>query len=126
MQDVNHGLSDAYACMRCGHWQRHNDANLCAECGGETLELRQRRIRGWLGVQRYLHDSEYGIDFLRNGRKILTDEKALFTWKDFASGATYLEYPIDFPFNEGRLVGEIHLDHVPVVYQKTDFERGSG
>jgi ribosomal protein L37E len=125
VQVVEHRLSDAYACMRCGHWQRHNDINLCAECGSETMELRPRRIRGWLGVQRYLHDSEYGIDFLRNGRKILTDEKALFTWEDFESSATYLEYPIDLPVNEGRLVGEIHLDHVPVVYQKTDFERGS-
>ena len=27
------------------------------------------------------YDSEYGIDFLRNGRKILTDEKTLFTWE---------------------------------------------
>lgn len=125
VQVVDHRLSEAYACMRCGHWQRGYDVDRCPECGGESLELRPRRVHGWLGVQRYLHESEFGIDFLRNGRKILTDEKALFTWEDFDTGETYHEYPIELPANQGRLVGEIHLDHVPVFYQKTNFERNS-
>ena len=88
VQVVDHRLSDAYACMRCGHWQRHYDVNLCASAAARALELRPRRVRGWLGVQRYLHESEYGIDFLRNGRKILIDEKALFTWEDLDTSAT--------------------------------------
>ena len=125
VQVVDHRLSDAYACMRCGHWQRNYDVDRCIECGGESLELRPRRIHGWLGVQRYLHESEFGIDFLRNGRKILTDDKALFTWEDPDTGETLYEYPIEIPYSQGRLVGEIHLDHVPVFYQKTDFERAS-
>jgi Histidine kinase-, DNA gyrase B-, and HSP90-like ATPase len=125
VQIVDHRLSDAYACMRCGHWQRHYDVDQCVECGGESLELRPRRAHGWLGVQRYLHESEFGIDFLRNGRKILTDEKALFTWEDPDTGETAYEYPIEIPYSQGRLVGEIHLDHVPVIYQKTDFDRAS-
>jgi Histidine kinase-, DNA gyrase B-, and HSP90-like ATPase len=125
VQIVSHRLSDAYACMRCGHWQRHYDVDRCVECGGESLELRPRRVHGWLGVQRYLHESEFGIDFLRNGRKILIDEKALFTWEDPDTGDTVYEYPIEIPYGQGRLVGEIHLDHVPVIYQKTDFDRAS-
>ena len=32
-----------------------------------------------------------------------------------------LEYPIDSPRNRGRIVGEIHCDHVPVNYQKDAF-----
>jgi hypothetical protein len=123
VQVVDHRLADAYACMRCGHWQRRHLADKCPECGSEELELRSRRVHGWLGVQRYLDDSEYGIDFLRNGRKILIDDKTLFTWEDFDTGEADLEYPLEVPNGQGRLVGEIHLDHVQVDYQKTDFKR---
>jgi hypothetical protein len=122
---VEHKLTDAYACARCGHWQRHYDVDKCTECGCEQLELRSRKVHGWLGVQRYLDPSEFGIDFLRHGRKILIDEKSLFTWENFDTGETLYEYPIEPPYSQGRLVGEIHVDHVPVLYQKTDFERAS-
>jgi hypothetical protein len=125
VQVVDHKLSEAYACARCGHWQRHYDVDKCVECGSEELELRPRRVHGWLGVQRYLDTSEFGIDFLRHGRKILTDEKSLFTWENFDTGETLYEYPIEPPAGQGRLVGEVHVDHVPVLYQKTDFERAS-
>lgn len=125
VQIVNHSLTDAYACMQCGNWQSHNDTGQCEECGGTELTLRPRRIHGWLGVQRYLDSTAYGIDFLRYGRKMVTDDKELFTWKDPDTDEKYLEYPIEIPSNQGRLVGEIHLDHVPVDYQKTDFERST-
>jgi hypothetical protein len=125
VQVVDLKLSEAYACARCGHWQRHYDVDACVECGSEQLELLPRKIHGWLGVQRYLDPSEFGIDFLRHGRKILIDEKSLFTWENFDTGETLYEYPIEPPYSQGRLVGEIHVDHVPVLYQKTDFERAS-
>ena len=35
-----------------------------------NVEETPRRIKGWVGVQRYLHNTEFGIDFIRNGRKI--------------------------------------------------------
>jgi hypothetical protein len=123
VQLVDRHLSDAYACMQCGNWQSHNDTDGCEECNSLELQLRPRRIHGWLGVQRYLDNAEYGIDFLRHGRKIVTDDKELFTWTDPDTDEKYPEYPIDIPANQGRLVGEIHLDHVPVDYQKKDFER---
>lgn len=123
VQTVVHDLTDAWACTQCGYWQHQFNSGRCVSCDSENLERRSRRVRGWLGVQRYLHESQYGIDFIRNGRAILTDEKALFTWVDPDTGEKYPEYPVEIPATQGRLVGEIHLDHVPVDYQKTDFKR---
>jgi hypothetical protein len=125
VQPVQFKLSDAYACARCGHWQRQYDMDACAECDSEELELRSRQIYGWLGVQRYLDDSDFGIDFLRNGRKILLGDKSLFSWENFDTGESLVEYPIEIPAGQGRLVGEIHIDYVPVLYQKNDFDRSS-
>jgi hypothetical protein len=119
---IDHPLTEAYACTRCGYWQHHHNAGRCLACDSESLQRRERQVCGWLGVQRYLDESEYGIDFIRNGRTILIDEKELFTWQDPDTGETSLEYPIEIP-RDGRLVGEIHLDHVQVDYQKTDFKR---
>lgn len=80
-----------------------------------------RRLRGWIGLQRYLDKTEFGIDFIRNGRKIEIANKDLFTWSDGESSEE--EYPIDDPRNRGRFVGEIHLDHCRVSYTKDRFER---
>jgi hypothetical protein len=56
-----------------------------------------RRIWGWIGIQRYLDETEYGIDFVRNGRKIEIGNKDLFVWSDGESSE--VEYPIDDPRN---------------------------
>lgn len=32
---------------------------------------RGKRLTGWLGIQRYADPNDFGIDFIRNGRKIL-------------------------------------------------------
>ncbi|MFC9500044.1 ATP-binding protein [Streptomyces sp. NPDC056982] len=124
IQTVERELPDAYACMACGHWHRV-ETNNCVECQSEDLELRSRKIRGWLGIQRYLDVSDFGIDFLRNGRKILVADKSLFTWENIDTDESFVEYPIELPANQGRIVGEVHLDHVPVFYQKTDFDKTS-
>lgn len=122
---IDHELAPARACQECGHWHpEHYTAEECASCGRRKLELRERRIYGWLGVRRYL-DSNFGISFIRNGRKILTDDRSLFSWENPDTGEQSVEYPLEPPANQGRIVGEIHLDHVPVTYQKNDFERGS-
>jgi hypothetical protein len=81
----------------------------------------QRRIRGWVGLQRYLDKTDFGLDFVRNGRKIEIANKDLFVWSDGESSE--VEYPIDDPRNRGRFVGEIHLDHCRVSYTKDRFER---
>ncbi|MBV1849360.1 ATP-binding protein [Catellatospora tritici] len=123
--EINKPLKAAWACMSCGHWHVTQLDN-CVECGGNELQLRERRIAGWVGVQRYFDTSDFGIDLLRNGRKILIADKTLFDWEHPDTGEIWKEYPIELGSTVGgRLVGEVHLDHVPVVYQKNDFERST-
>ncbi|MFE1166181.1 ATP-binding protein [Nocardiopsis sp. NPDC058789] len=122
---INEKLQDGIACRDCGDWQI-SSSDVCSVCQSTNLAVRERRIHGWLGVQRHLDKSEYGIDFLRNGRKILRWDKQLFTWNnpDGRVGNEEPEYPVELAHQGGRLIGEIHLDHVPVTYQKDAFEYG--
>lgn len=116
-------LPERRACLDCGLWQDSSDVEACAECGSARLEAQERRIWGWVGIQRYLSPTDYGIDFIRNGRKILLRDDSLFRWADpddpGARGEQ--EYPIEVP-RAGRIVGEVHVDHVRVNYQKNAFE----
>ncbi|WP_436496162.1 ATP-binding protein [Actinokineospora sp. HUAS TT18] len=126
VKSVDIRMAAALACMKCGHWQNPDlDLDRCAQCDSDDMRLSERRIHGWFGVQRYLDETDYGIDFLRNGRKIRTGDRSLFVWENPDDGSQYPEYPVDIPATQGRIVGEIHLDHVPVGYQKTDFNRES-
>lgn len=111
-------------CSKCGNWQV-SGKEACDQCGGTVLENRVRRIVGWLGIQRHLHKSEYGVDFLRNGRKIVRFDKRIFEWQDPNDPliSKTVEYPVEVGPG-GRLIGEIHIDHVPVNYQKNAFEWG--
>ena len=108
----------------CGHCMRTlaSDQELCPT-GSIHCEIVEtaRRIKGWVGIQRYLDKTDFGIDFIRNGRKIEIGNKDLFIWSD---GETQeVEYPIDDPRSRGRFIGEIHLDHCQVSYTKNRFER---
>lgn len=122
--NIDERLPDAEACATCGRWQQPG-LGICSACGSSNLEARTRHIRGWLGIQRNLHKSEFGIDFIRNGRKILRQDKRLFTWVDPNDplASPEVEYPVELG-QGGRIVGEIHLDHIPVNYQKNAFEWG--
>ncbi|MEZ0606153.1 ATP-binding protein [Paraburkholderia sp. IW21] len=80
-----------------------------------------RRVRGWVGIQRYLHDTDFGLDIIRNGRKIELGIKDLFEWRE--GDSSEIEYPTDDQRKRGRFVGEIHLDHCRVSYTKDRFER---
>lgn len=81
----------------------------------------ERRVRGWVGIQRYLDETDFGLDLIRNGRKIELANQDLFLWKE--GDNTSIEYPTDDPRNRGRFVGEIHIDHCRVSYTKNRFER---
>lgn len=114
-------LPERLFCKRCWQWLPASET-ACASCQSTTDVLpRQRVIRGWLGLQRYLSKTEYGIDFLRHGRKIEIASRDLFQWQD--GEAIEPEYPIDDPRQRGRIVGEIHLDHCRVTYTKDRFDR---
>ncbi|WP_367128431.1 hypothetical protein [Saccharothrix sp. HUAS TT1] len=101
---------------------QHVDFVLPPDFPGTLARERPRRVHGWLGIQRYLHEVDYGIDFLWRGRKILVRDKRLFTWNDPHHVEPQLrEYPVDLP-NQGRIIGEIHCDDFDVNFQKNDFE----
>ena len=95
----------------------------CPVCNGTRLRTVEERVRGWVGIQRFDDINDYGIDLIRNGRTIRTAEKdAFFSWME-EDGRLIKEYPVDD--QTGRIVGQIHLDHVPVDFMKQDFERTS-
>jgi hypothetical protein len=95
---------------------------------GETLPdnivERSKRLTGWLGIQRYADPNDFGIDFIRNGRKILVYDKTLFQYENPYTGQKELQYPLELGTTVGgRIVGELHVDYLLPTYQKNDFDR---
>jgi ribosomal protein L40E len=121
---IDERLAPRVACLSCGAWQGLSDETRCSTCHSANLRSEERRIRGWVGIQRYLHTKDYGIDFIRNGRKILLRNDSMFSWidPDDPGSRGEPEYPMEVPAGAGRIVGEIHIDHVRVNYQKNAFE----
>ncbi|MCB9779717.1 MAG: ATP-binding protein [Alphaproteobacteria bacterium] len=120
---IDRRLPDRPFCLACWQWLSATD-QACPACGRpDDVIPRKRHVHGWIGLQRYLSDSSYGIDFIRNGRKIEISNRDLFYWRDPNSDAEELEYPIDDVRSRGRFVGEIHLDHCRVTYMKDRFDR---
>ena len=119
--EIDIPLKDAYACMDCGKW--HSFAHdACSSCGGTEIEVRERRIWGWIGVQRYADNNDFGFSFFRHGRCLVDTDHALFEW-EAPDGHREKEYPVEL--GKGRIVGEIHLDHAKPQVRKTDFDRQS-
>jgi hypothetical protein len=120
-QLIDNRLGPRPYCVRCWQWLT-NDSPDCPTCDRrDAVIARERRVRGWIGIQRYLNTQEFGVDLIRHGRKIEISSKDLFVWTD--DTGIEVEYPIDDPRNRGRLVGEIHLDHCRVTYMKDRFDR---
>ena len=108
-------------CITCGTLLSEDEME-CSVCSGTKIRTIEERIYGWVGIQRYLDRTDFGIDLIRNGRAICIGEKeAFFTWED-ETGRKITEYPQE---NEGRgrIIGELHIDYMPVDYTKSDFER---
>jgi hypothetical protein len=115
-------LRTARRCEKDGNFMAEGEL-VCSACGGTKTKHIEERVRGWIGVQRFDDKSNFGVDIIRNGRAIRVAEKDAFFSYTNELGETEKEYPIDQ--NTGRIVGEVHLDHVPVDYTKQDFERPS-
>lgn len=112
-------------CAACGSPLQAGESR-CPEasCRSESTITQEERISGWVGIQRFGDSSHYGIDLVRNGRAIrLLEKTAFFDYEDPETGEPVHDYPIDQ--NDGRIVGEVHLDHVPVDPAKQNFERSS-
>lgn len=106
---------------RCIECDQPVEGSVCPE--DETHEVRpvEERVRGWIGVQRYDDLSHFGVDLIRNGRAIRILEKAAFFTFTNEAGEESVDYPVDSTY--GRIVGEVHLDHVRVDFAKQDFNR---
>lgn len=115
-------LGSQKRCSRCTARISSTSAE-CAVCGSSSFRTIEERVRGWLGIQRFDDLAAYGIDLIRNGRAIRVDEKnAFFEFTDEFKKTTK-DYPVDGQY--GRIVGEVHLDHVPVDFLKQDFQRST-
>lgn len=110
---------------RCGKCTAilSSDEYVCPSCGSTTVRTVEEKVVGWVGIQRFDSDTEFGIDLIRNGRAIKIGEKSAFFEFVDEFKHTIKDYPIDSQY--GRIIGEIHLDFVPVDFLKQDFQRSS-
>ena len=90
----------------------------------DNIVEREKRLTGWIGIQRYADPNDYGIDFIRNGRKILISDKSLFQYENQITLQKNLQYPVELGTSVGgRIVGELNVDYLIPTYQKNDFDR---
>ena len=90
----------------------------------DTIITREKRVHGWVGIQRYANPSDFGIDLIRNGRKILMSDKTFFSYDNPWTNMRELQYPVELGSTVGgRIVGELHVDFLLPTYQKNDFDR---
>ena len=109
-------------CTECNSLIDESDKP-CPACSSSSTRTIHERIRGWVGIQRFDDQTHFGIDLIRNGRAIRVFEQAAFFEFVDELRNRVKDYPIDSPY--GRIVGEVHLDHVPVDFLKQDFQRSS-
>lgn len=121
VERFNVALPTRRYCAAC--MQTLPDGETACPTGSSSCRVvtEDRRVSGWVGIQRYLHDTDFGLDIIRNGRKIELGIKDLFEWRE--GDSSEIEYPTDDQRKRGRFVGEIHLDHCRVSYTKDRFER---
>ena len=113
-------------CVACFEWLTPKQIS-CASCNdNKNLIERERRVKGWIGLQRFFDEEKYGIDLIRNGRIIRTFDKSIFYWNadDLDIEDAEKEYPIDGSHG-GRFVGELEIDFVQVDFQKKSFVKTS-
>ncbi|MFB8238763.1 ATP-binding protein [Kitasatospora purpeofusca] len=115
-------ISSARRCLHDG--TDFGEHGTCPRCGGTESREISHRVHGWVGIQRFDDQNDFGIDLIRNGRAIRQAEKAaFFEFSDETTGRVEREYPVDQQY--GRIVGEVHLDQVPVDFQKQHFQLAS-
>ena len=119
-------LGERQYCTDCWVWLLQTDP-ACPACGSvDQLRGRTRRISGWIGIQRFFDQSDYGLDLVRNGRVIEERSKVFFSWVHPDDGGVLPEYPIEQTHWGGRIVGELNIDFVPLAsHQKDSFDRNT-
>jgi len=129
VQRINRDLGETYFdSMKNRYLSEDEAAELDIEiCRGGSASAhivkRARRLKGWIGIQRYADPSDFGVDFVRNGRKILVSDKSLFGYENPDTGTYTTEYPVELGSTVGgRIVGELHVDFLIPTYQKNGFD----
>lgn len=123
--DIDKNLGEKKFCSTCWIWIDNSESN-CPICKQiNSVKKRERRIKGWVGIQRYFDKKHFGIDFIRNGRIIEELDKSFFDWVDPSNEEEELEYPVDGQGGLGRIVGELEIDFVQVTHQKNAFVKNS-
>jgi len=123
--DIDKPVGSQRYCTFCMQWLLDSDFN-CSSCGeNKNIIKREKKVKGWIGLQRFFDQEEYGFDLIRNGRVIKKNDKSLFTFVDEEDDFKLFEYPVDSKYAGGRFIGELEIDFVPVNFQKTDFERST-
>jgi hypothetical protein len=123
---VDENLGTRLYCEDCWIWLLE-DETVCPVCGkNSSLRLRERNVSGWLGIQRYFDQGDYGIDLIRNGRVIEERSKVFFQWTNPDTDESLLEYPLEQTHWGGRIIGELSVDFVPLAsHQKDSFDKTS-
>ena len=123
---VDIDLGERQYCNDCWVWLVSTD-QVCPACGSkEQLQNRPRKIAGWIGIQRFFDQDDFGIDLVRNGRVIEERSKVFFSWSHPEDGTVLPEYPIEQQHWGGRIVGELNIDFVPLAsHQKDAFDRNT-
>ena len=119
-------LGERQYCNDCWVWLISQETE-CPSCGSEDqLRMRARKVSGWIGIQRFFDQKDYGIDLIRNGRVIEDRSKVFFSWTNPDDGDVLEEYPIEQQHWGGRIVGELNIDFVPLAsHQKDSFDRNT-
>lgn len=117
-------IDESLYCNTCWIWL--NERETCCPVCAKTSELtkRERRVKGWIGLQRYFHSEHYGIDLIRNGRVITELDKSFFYMLN-QDEEQELEYPVDGFQMLGRFIGELEIDFVKVTHQKDAFDKNT-
>jgi hypothetical protein len=126
--EINEDFGDLYFCSKCWIWldvpHIEGETCICSVCdSSEDVMKRERKVTGWLGIQRHYDKENFGIDFYRNGRLIVASDKSFFNWKNPETGEDELEYPIDAIHWGGRIVGELEANFLSVAYTKDSIEK---
>ncbi len=119
--DIDEVIDKKRYCDPCRVWVDGDEAE-CPSCESSVnIKYRERKVRGWVGIQCYFDEDDYGIDLIRNGRLIVKSDKSMFKWTNPKTEEDETEYPRDGQ-SGGRIIGEIELDYCEVPYTKDKFE----
>lgn len=127
---IDHSFGTAYYDVQKNRYlTQDEEEELNVESGDkgslpDNIILREKKVRGWIGIQRYANPDDFGIDLVRNGRKILMSDKSFFYFENPWTNTRELQYPVELGSTVGgRIIGELEVDYLLPTYQKNDFDR---